>query len=250
MPPNRDRAEQPFAFISRRKFLGGAAAGAATTIVAPGVLAALSSQTALAKAPQALSSSEFAVLKALVDRLIPADEVGPGAVAANVHVYIDSALGGDYSAALPAYKKNLAAVDAYARTSFGGHLADLSAVHQDAVVTALESGKVPGVVSLVGVPIPAIKFALLPEVQGTFFSVLLQHTHEGMFGDPMYGGNHDFIGWDLIGYPGVNLVVSATDQAVGTAVSLSHISAAHYHGKPARWSLPEHRAPNLSSKTN
>jgi hypothetical protein len=31
---------------------------------------------------------------------------------------------------------------------------------------------------------------------------LRNDTIEGMFGDPMYGGNRDLVGWTLIGYPG------------------------------------------------
>ncbi len=32
--------------------------------------------------------------------------------------------------------------------------------------------------------------------------MLLQNTVEGFLADPMYGGNRDFIGWKLIGFPG------------------------------------------------
>jgi gluconate 2-dehydrogenase gamma chain len=28
--------------------------------------------------------------------------------------------------------------------------------------------------------------------------------YEGMFADPIYGGNRDKLGWKMIGYPGVN----------------------------------------------
>ena len=45
-----------------------------------------------------------------------------------------------------------------------------------------------------------------------FFAMVLSHTHQGMFGDPYYGGNKDFVGWDLIGYPGVRTMVTASDQ--------------------------------------
>ena len=38
------------------------------------------------------------------------------------------------------------------------------------------------------------------------------HTLQGTFGDPYYGGNANFIGWDLIGYPGVRTMVTAADQ--------------------------------------
>jgi hypothetical protein len=41
---------------------------------------------------------------------------------------------------------------------------------------------------------------------------VLNHTRQGMFGDPYYGGNTNFVGWDLIGYPGVRTQVTAADQ--------------------------------------
>ena len=35
-----------------------------------------------------------------------------------------------------------------------------------------------------------------------------------MFSDPYYGGNANFIGWDLIGYPGIRMVVSVEEQSM------------------------------------
>ena len=45
-----------------------------------------------------------------------------------------------------------------------------------------------------------------------FFALVLNHTHQGTFGDPYYGGNANFIGWDLLGYPGIRTMVTAADQ--------------------------------------
>ena len=45
-----------------------------------------------------------------------------------------------------------------------------------------------------------------------FFNMVLNHTHQGTFGDPYYGGNANYAGWDLLGYPGVRTMVSAADQ--------------------------------------
>jgi hypothetical protein len=42
--------------------------------------------------------------------------------------------------------------------------------------------------------------------------MVLNHTRQGTFGDPYYGGNANFVGWDLIGYPGVRTGVTAADQ--------------------------------------
>src|SRR5216683_3345880 len=45
--------------------------------------------------------------------------------------------------------------------------------------------------------------ARLRQMENTpFFSLLRTNTIEGMFCDPMHGGNADMIGWQLIGFPG------------------------------------------------
>ena len=46
----------------------------------------------------------------------------------------------------------------------------------------------------------------------SFFNLVRGHTIQGTFCDPYYGGNADFVGWDLIGYPGLRLVVTEDDQ--------------------------------------
>jgi hypothetical protein len=39
------------------------------------------------------------------------------------------------------------------------------------------------------------------------------HTLQGTFGDPYYGGNANFVGWDLIGYPGIRSNVTSRINA-------------------------------------
>ena len=58
-----------------------------------------------------------------------------------------------------------------------------------------------------------------------FFDLVLGHTLEGTFGDPHYGGNRDFIGWDLIGYPGLRLAVTAEQQSMSSPPAPTRISA-------------------------
>ena len=48
---------------------------------------------------------------------------------------------------------------------------------------------------------------------GGFFNLVKSHTWQGMFGDPRYGGNRDYAGWDLIRYPGVRMRVTDEEQA-------------------------------------
>ena len=49
-----------------------------------------------------------------------------------------------------------------------------------------------------------------------FFTLVRGHVMQGTFGDPVYGGNEGFVGWDLIGYPGVRTVVTPAEQKLLT----------------------------------
>jgi gluconate 2-dehydrogenase gamma chain len=138
--------------------------------------------------PENLAASEMELLEAIVARLIPTDANGPGATEARAAHYIDKELGEALAASKPAYTNGLAALDRLAQSSRGASFAKLSAADQDAVLTDFQSNS--------------------PQ----FFALLLNHTHQGTFGDPYYGGNANFVGWDLLGYPGVRTNVTAADQ--------------------------------------
>jgi hypothetical protein len=203
---------------------GGAAAAAALPVdaLAAGVpkehaaawlaLLAPSTPADLATyAPVALTPAELTTLKAALARLIPADAHGPGAVEAGAFVFIDRALKGPNAAQLPLYQGGLAAFDTAAGS---GGFAALAAAKQDALLAKAELDELAGV--------PA-----------GFFAVLLEHTRQGMFSDPIYGGNVGFAGWDLIGYPGVRLVWTAEDQAINAVIKPEHKSIADVGGTPS-----------------
>ena len=61
-----------------------------------------------------------------------------------------------------------------------------------------------------------------------FFNLVRAHTIEGTFCDPYYGGNAGFVGWDLLGYPGVRTVVTPDEQRLGIATKPNHKSAYDY----------------------
>ena len=65
------------------------------------------------------------------------------------------------------------------------------------MITALETGK-------------ATEFSW-PSPQA-FFNTLRTHTIEGMFADPVYGGNKDFAGWKLVGFPGAQPTFTKEDM--------------------------------------
>jgi gluconate 2-dehydrogenase gamma chain len=48
-----------------------------------------------------------------------------------------------------------------------------------------------------------------------FFSVVRDHTIQGMFCDPLYGGNRNGIGWKMIGFPGAQWGYSADQLRPG-----------------------------------
>ena len=140
-----------------------------------------------------LDAHTLGVLDAIVERLIPSDELGPGAREAHVSRYIQRALESDYATFLDTYRVALAAIDARASAVHGNGFAALDAGEQDAMLRDLEAQR-------------------LPDAPVGFFDLVRQHTMEGMFGDPRWGGNADGIGWQLIGYPGPKAVWSAAEQ--------------------------------------
>ena len=58
-----------------------------------------------------------------------------------------------------------------------------------------------------------------------FFNLVRSDTIDGTFCDPYYGGNQNFVGWDMIRYPGIRLSASETDVAQGAQLQPNHQSA-------------------------
>ena len=159
-----------------------------------------------------LTAYEADMLEAICARIIPTDANGPGAREARAAHYIDRALGGALSGSKQAYSAGLAAFDAYCRSSRRAPFTELSTRDQDSVLIDVETGAATGFVGSSAV----------------FFAMIRTHTLQGTFGDPYYGGNRNFVGWDMIGYPGVRTTVSADDQRLGAKVAPNHRSAYDY----------------------
>ena len=200
--------------LKRAGMLGAAAAArpaaaAVSRSAPPGSVAT----AAAAREPlETLTAAEADILDAVVARLIPTDTNGPGATEARAAHYIDRALGGALASSREAYAAGLAALDAYARSSRGAPFAQLSAADQDLVLTDLESGVATG-------------FGASSTI---FFELVRNHTIQGTFCDPFYGGNANFAGWDLIGYPGVRTLVTPDEQRMGITLKPNHRSAYDY----------------------
>jgi gluconate 2-dehydrogenase gamma chain len=160
---------------------------------------------------QHLTQAEVLFLDAAVARLIPADELGPGAKEAGITCFIDGQLAsswgthgrnyrmGPWQEGTPEqgyqspltpqelYRAAIRETNLHCVKQFGKAFSLLSLEQQDEVLHALENGKVE----------------LESVASNVFFGLLWRNTQEGFFADPLYGGNKDKIGWRLIGFPGV-----------------------------------------------
>ena len=178
-------------------------------------VATLTSSAQQAEAPAgALTAAQVNTLKAFVDRLIPEDELGPGAVAAGAHNYIDIQLAGYLAAEKAAFVAGLEGLNTYATRVAGGPFAELSAEKRDEIMTAMDTGKADGFTNA-----------------RNFFTRARRLTLEGTFGDPHYGGNNNGIGWDIIRYPGPRPAVGPEEQRIGTPATPYRKSA---------WGAAEH----------
>ena len=185
--------------VSRREVLRRAGVAGTAILALPDLGRVLPGTADVASHTRALTAGSFATLHAVCARLIPTDENGPGATEAHAAEYINRALGGALAAARRDYKLGLAAIDRAGQQRFGAGFAKLAPPQQDAVLRELQ--------------------------ETPFFSLVRGHTLQGTFCDPIYGGNANFVGWNLIGYPGVRLSVSAAEQNLSTPATPTHTSA-------------------------
>lgn len=178
--------------------------------------------------PVALTEHELETVHSVVGRLIPTDDLGPGADEAGAHIYIDQALGGPDAAMLPLYQAGLAALDSAAGED---GFTEASTEVQDEILRIFESGVAPGATPAAeATPATNPQVAQAVEIPDGFFPTLLEHTRQGMFGDPVYGGNANFAGWDLIGYPGIKLLWLEEEQEINAEVEPEHVSVEQYGG--------------------
>jgi gluconate 2-dehydrogenase gamma chain len=198
--------------VSRRGFLG--TAGAAAAGVAAGSPAApAAAQPARGIEPAALAfltEEEAAFVAAAVDRLYPSDELSPGAVELGVVQFIDLQLAqafgvghriyldGPFADGTPQqgyqlpytprelYRIGIRGVGARVEEEFGAPLHELPPARRDEALRAMEAGLLD-----------------TPEMpSAVFFETLLANTIEGVFSDPVHGGNRDAASWRMLGFPG------------------------------------------------
>jgi gluconate 2-dehydrogenase gamma chain len=134
---------------------------------------------------------EALAIGAAAAQIFPSDESGPGANEAAVAIYIDRQLAGPYGRdryryTQPPFEEGIPEQGYQGRATpaeiYRDGLKQIGSLHllasdeQRATLTRME--------------------------KTLFFQLLRTHTIEGMFCDPMHGGNAGLIGWQLIGFPG------------------------------------------------
>jgi gluconate 2-dehydrogenase gamma chain len=202
---NDDKTKGP----SRRKFLG---AGVLFGLVP--LLLGRSEGIAQTYEPPQFAALVFfnpyqaVVIEAAVARIVPGDANDPGAREAGVVHYIDMALAGVYADCQTVYRRGINGIDNCAKKKFGRRFIDLSEIEQDAILKEMEQDKA------VGFSYPSAS---------VFFALLRQHTIEGMFSDPVYGGNRNAVGWKLLGFPGVQYGYTAEEMQADADLSKKRV---------------------------
>jgi gluconate 2-dehydrogenase gamma chain len=191
---------------------GAVAGGAATHFVDDALRPAAAPQRVTPRALRFFNDAQARVITAMAERLFPRDEASPGATDAHVLDYIDGRLVSAWGLGARMYRHGpffppqdsghgfqtpmtprdiyqdaLAALDAYCQRQFGASFDQASSSQQDDVLHALEQGKVD-------------TFTAISAAQ--FFAMFRQNVLEGLFADPLYGGNANLVGWKWIGFPG------------------------------------------------
>ena len=213
----KNKPQQSLVDPSRRTLLKGAglAGAAAVSASSAGVVVASENQSRgnnsapALEALETLTAAEAEVLEAICDCLIPSDESGPGAKEARAAHYIDRSLASHNRDSRAHYLQSLTALNEQSQKNYGANFEHLARDKQVTLIKALQNDQIPG---------------CLPSSRG-FFALVRDHTIDGTFCDPYYGGNRDFIGWDMLQYPGIRLSASETDVRQGSALSPNHQSA-------------------------
>lgn len=201
---------------------------------------------------------EAAFIEAAVERLIPKDENGPGALDAGVPNYLDKQLGGAWGAGERLYRSGpwlegeptqgyqlpftpaelfrnaLRGIQAELAFRGSAPFDKLNAQDQDAYLKTLQGGGI----DLNGVP------------SKVFFESLLDLTIEGYFSDPVYGGNKDMVAWRMIGFPGAyasyyDLVDKHGIAFTRTPMSLAENGGGRIHIHP---NIPAYMPPQHEKK--
>jgi gluconate 2-dehydrogenase gamma chain len=167
---------------------------------------------------------EARTVEAIAERIIPGGDGDIGATDAGVVYYIDRAVAGFSIALQKVYRLGLRELDAFCRGLSGSSFVEFRGERQDEVVRRFlgpEGGEVAPAHKSVGEDdydfdsshwgARVLDLSLLERL----FTVVREHTIEGLFCDPVYGGNRNAVGWRLVGFPGVHWGYTAEQMKEG-----------------------------------
>jgi gluconate 2-dehydrogenase gamma chain len=183
--------------LNRRHFFLRAGAGFSAAWISANWPALLSAATQAHKAAKAATPPKFefftpeeaAEIEAITAHLIPTDDT-PGAREAGVVYFIDRGLATFWTDDQKTYREGLPDLQARVSEMYPSvsKFSGLAAEQQDAALHSFDENT----------DAPRRAFRARPGAQ-SFFETLRKHTINGFLIDPDYGGNHDGVGWKVIG---------------------------------------------------
>lgn len=191
-------------------------------------------------------------IDALAEVMWPETEDSAGGREAGVVYYIDRAVAGPYNEFQPVYTAGLEWLDFASMQAHGAGFASLEFEQQEDVVTQIFDGDLGAITAadvsrsghtltpssateatpegedaatpvveeedlsspqrfIDGVLVPGTASSTVADLRG-FLDIVRVHVMEGLFSDPVYGGNRDFAGWAAVGYPGPYVVFTEEQQ--------------------------------------
>lgn len=131
------------------------------------------------------SREQLSTLRALVDRVIPADEYPSGWEAGVGDYLLHQLERGDLRRLVNTYRAGLTALDAESCAALGVHFDQADTAAQDSLLARLEKASVETV---------------WPVNPAQFFTLVIEHCMEGYYSDPGNGGNRGGVSWKMIGF--------------------------------------------------
>jgi gluconate 2-dehydrogenase gamma chain len=169
---------------------------------------------------------EARAVEAIAERIIPGADRDGGATEAGVVYYIDRAVAGFSISLQKVYRLGLRELGTFCQRKYGKSFVDLSPERQDEVIRRFlgpESGEAAAAHKPIGED--DYDFAsghgsrdagsLDKSLLDRLFAVVREHAIEGLFCDPVYGGNRNAVGWRLVGFPGVHWGYTAEQMKEG-----------------------------------
>lgn len=170
---------------------------------------------------------EARTVEAIAERIIPGgDDIG--ATDAGVVYYVDRAVAGFSVSLQKIYRLGLRELETFCQRKYSNSFVQLGDERQVEVVRRFlgpEIGEANKLHKSAGEDdhdfrrgneqaddgLREIDTGLLDRL----FAVIREHVIEGLFCDPVYGGNHNVVGWRLVGFPGVHWGYTAEQMKEG-----------------------------------